>query len=1278
MACTGELPPNTRSGQNFIHDPKVAGETEVKAQIKLRFFNASQIPFIVVRSFQLTQKAASLQFKALDSTIQTLDPETGQMQALPQRCADINVVVPVFMGVSKAILENVIFVHQEESNWPLAEGVVLKKKFDDIFSATKYTKAMDELKKIRKGHVDKAKDMRLELSELKAKKDTAARLRAAVAEGTERASKLQREIDDLLAKVDECVVSRRDIDQKLTSMADFGDDIVSLKARYDLLAAKNAETYARLMAAYSLEDVEMPESELQECERDFSSNIAQAVAEEQRLARELQAAQLQLEALRSQGDKESHSLGRLQAESEAHARNLEERDRFLRQVCVETGAAVPPGSTNGDGRLSPEALSTLMQAFESQLDSARNAVDAARQSHRADDDIAGRAIDEVATQISAVAEGLRMKQDTVRANEAKINNLQMQLDAEPGVNKHALEAARSRVSAKSHELEARENELKSSSLDEERRRLTEEMASLASKADSLRLERKGLAAAAEEASRMNFKAQELEAALGKISEHLDRHRHKLMWTLDAARAEDLPEPGQALVSAVRAVAEQRRLQYESAASELKSAQAHKSAAEGNLQATRTQLQKLNSELSNLSARLQAGTAGTAGQSVGATLETLEKEVKNKEMISNRSDVFAYILKHHVDIARSKNKCGMCSRPFSSPAECSAFVSKKEKELNDMPSQTELVREELKVLEQRMQALKLLEPVAARHDSLKDNDLPALEQRVKDLEKEVSGLQDAVDAAARAEKSTGDAMQEAQDVLQDAALPLARLATEASERRSEVESLRSTIQTENASRSVTAVDAELAELESHRARVESSKEAAATKLGRLRDAVSALRTELHREREDVLRLSTAVEKRAALESQKAELVAANDSMIGALIEGRKASAPLEQRRSTLQRQRDDARAVARAEESELEDVLRKFQTQQTQLEARERALREYEQRGAAAALTKAEERLASIRQRQGVEDQRCIDLSIRLADKRSAVADSEAFQHQVADLLAYRRSKAQEASLAADLDRAGAALAAVGDRGALQNESRAFAAKEQEFRSEADRAAGALETVQETAENAAEELADPDFDDIDGKHRRKLIEARTTEMASGDLEKFQKALERALLSFHTTKMSEINKIIKELWQKTYRNSDIDYIQIRADESGSANRSYNYRVVMVCSGAELDMRGRCSAGQRVLASLIIRLALAETFCLNCGILALDEPTTNLDSENASSLADALKNIMLARKDQENFQLVVITHDEAFARRIGTREHAEYMWRITKDDSQHSTLTKEDILE
>jgi ABC-type molybdenum transport system ATPase subunit/photorepair protein PhrA len=44
-------------------------------------------------------------------------------------------------------------------------------------------------------------------------------------------------------------------------------------------------------------------------------------------------------------------------------------------------------------------------------------------------------------------------------------------------------------------------------------------------------------------------------------------------------------------------------------------------------------------------------------------------------------------------------------------------------------------------------------------------------------------------------------------------------------------------------------------------------------------------------------------------------------------------------------------------------------------------------------------------------------------------------------------------------------------------------------------------------------------------------------------------------------------------------------------------------------------------QVLACLIIRLALAETFCLNCGVLALDEPTANLDHDNMEKFADAL---------------------------------------------------------
>ena len=65
----------------------------------------------------------------------------------------------------------------------------------------------------------------------------------------------------------------------------------------------------------------------------------------------------------------------------------------------------------------------------------------------------------------------------------------------------------------------------------------------------------------------------------------------------------------------------------------------------------------------------------------------------------------------------------------------------------------------------------------------------------------------------------------------------------------------------------------------------------------------------------------------------------------------------------------------------------------------------------------------------------------------------------------------------------------------------------------------------------------------------------------------------------------------------------------------------QVVMTKDQVEMDMRGRCSAGQKMLASIIIRLALSDSFSHNCGILALDEPTNALDTENIDALADSL---------------------------------------------------------
>ncbi len=73
------------------------------------------------------------------------------------RCSELDKHVPDLLGVSKAIMENVVFCHQEESDWPLQEGSLLKKKFDDIFESTRYSKALDAISKAKKEFLMKSK-----------------------------------------------------------------------------------------------------------------------------------------------------------------------------------------------------------------------------------------------------------------------------------------------------------------------------------------------------------------------------------------------------------------------------------------------------------------------------------------------------------------------------------------------------------------------------------------------------------------------------------------------------------------------------------------------------------------------------------------------------------------------------------------------------------------------------------------------------------------------------------------------------------------------------------------------------------------------------------------------------------------------------------------------------------------------------------------------------------------------------------------------------------------
>jgi DNA repair protein RAD50 len=147
----------------------------VLAQVKLSFKGTSGAKMVCTRSLQLTVKKATRQQKTLEG--QLLMVKDGERTAISSRVAELDQIMPQYLGVSKAVLDSVIFCHQDESLWPMSEPGVLKKKFDEIFEALKYTKAIDNIKVLKKKQNEELAKYKISEQQYRIDKDRADRVR---------------------------------------------------------------------------------------------------------------------------------------------------------------------------------------------------------------------------------------------------------------------------------------------------------------------------------------------------------------------------------------------------------------------------------------------------------------------------------------------------------------------------------------------------------------------------------------------------------------------------------------------------------------------------------------------------------------------------------------------------------------------------------------------------------------------------------------------------------------------------------------------------------------------------------------------------------------------------------------------------------------------------------------------------------------------------------------------------------------------------------------------
>jgi len=109
------------------------------------------------RMISLKVSTSGLSISKGEQSIKYID-KAGELVRVDQKCTVMDQIVPQFFGVSKAVIENVLFCHQEDALWPFEENLKLKGVFDEIFQTEKIARTIQHLDKLKKEHNSKVNE----------------------------------------------------------------------------------------------------------------------------------------------------------------------------------------------------------------------------------------------------------------------------------------------------------------------------------------------------------------------------------------------------------------------------------------------------------------------------------------------------------------------------------------------------------------------------------------------------------------------------------------------------------------------------------------------------------------------------------------------------------------------------------------------------------------------------------------------------------------------------------------------------------------------------------------------------------------------------------------------------------------------------------------------------------------------------------------------------------------------------------------------------------------
>jgi len=1264
FAATGEQPLNTKGG-GFVHDPKLAHENQTRAKVQLKCKTIQGETIVVERGLTAVQKAKTISCTASDAAI-TKHKKNGEKVQITTKCVDLNREMVSALGVSKAVLTSVIFCHQEESNWPLDDGSSLKKRFDAMFDASRYIVALDTIRKLEKAKKGDLSNMRTELPHLKTYSDT-------VKEKNRELSKLETQIqttessyEQLSQEIEPVVKKMKEFTKLESEVHKLQIDLNSATSRKGQMVKDKENLENRIHNKFMGTDEEL-EDLLQSQRNDLDSNEG----DQRNCQRRIDALNRQTEKL----NKEKNNLSKQQGIAQTGLVNAEKlrksRDEKARELSQQLSVSV--GSL-GDEKLSEQDVEDFEDVCKDYLSKQKQDLQELKAKQDGELRRADQQLMDTLQERAKYQEG--RKQTVINMQEKKrkkakiireLSSLQSALDNDE------LERLEDQLKEAETEQTNFEGKTDVDAVQQEIRSQNRKKAQIQKDINSLENDISIMQKSMEARTKIEMMNKEKTAK----EENLSKIKDKIKDMLAMIGFDECPNK-----STLKQWVQRKEGETKNVATQLQRRRDQLAKHRAEHDFTKKQIE----EKQNRCEDLENSMFDVCGSDdLDTSIVELEKEIDTLQNSKVACDGVQFVCQDYIKKLKPKPNqskedipCPLCHRQFEEEAEVDELVKEIERKYDMAPKRLEKQIADLEKKERQLKVFNESKPIKRELDKLNAEDLPQLKERLSDLKTKMTAAQDKVTELEEQHQNISENESMGKTCLPDI-IQIDNLQREIRSKTSEIQNLESRLPATSSSKSLDELTEEKKQLSNDAEKVAQDIERNRRKIEDYTNKLHKLKDNVNDIREEKLKLASDLQRCEQLKVDQAALSTEIAELDESLKNDEAKKETFDSKINELERRKTEVSKRNRQKLEEVNNSIRDLQnsfenmytlnkkTRQSNPQEQERKLKEIQE-----TLTKIENGVAQ----KSEEIKRAREELVRL---QNYVATCRDRQRDLEDNKNLRERIEEIKKVEVDIEKTRTEL---GGKNAdqIESELRKLSRQRESLIKERERLEERRSHYKQNRYSLKEELKQRQFVDADKKYRDQLIEITVMNLAIKDLSIYYKALDRAIMQYHKLSMDEINKSIKELWQETYKGRDIDYIQIVSDSntgtSSSARRNINYRVVMYCGDTSMDMRGRCSAGQKVLASLVIRLALAETFCINCGVLALDEPTTNLDRDNIESLASALVSIIESRYRQRNFQLVIITHDEDFVEILGKSNYADHFFRVTKDDYGKSRIDRCDM--